>query len=229
MKSDAILFINLGSPDSYKVGDVRKYLRQFLMDKFVIDIPYIFRAILVHLFILPFRPRRSAEAYRKIFTSEGSPLVFITEKFVKKFEKKTGMQCYMAMRYGNPSIKSIMQVMKSKGCKKITLAILYPHYATSSYESARFEALKFANQFGFETKILKPFFNHPDYLKTLADSIRPHLDETSTILFSYHGIPERQIQKIGDHTKECQFNHNCCTDAAQNSEERLNSCYRAQC
>ena len=227
--SDAILLVNLGSPDSTSVRDVRKYLKEFLMDKYVIDIPWLIRKFLVSVIILPFRPRKSAEAYRKIFTSEGSPLVFLTERMAKKLQREVKLPVYVAMRYGSLSIQKRCREIKSAGHKSIKVVLLYPHYATSSFETARQEIIKSADRAGLQVKILEPFFDNPLYLDALSKSIKPYVSADASILFSYHGIPERQISKLDDTTKDCQFDEKCCEVACKERGRQLHACYRAQC
>lgn len=221
-----ILLINLGSPDSTKTKDVRKYLREFLSDPNVIDIWYV-RNIILNLFILPFRPKKSAEAYRKIWWEEGSPLIVLTERLMYKMQQKTDVPVEMAMRYGNPSIKSGLQLLKNKGCTDIFAIPLYPQYAMSTTETVIDKTEEVAKKYFKEMKIeyLQPFYNKPDYIKVLADSIKEHLpQEFDKLLFSYHGIPERHIIKTDD-TETCKIG-SCCFKDENLSHAK---CYRHQC
>ena len=136
--TNGILLVNLGTPDSTKVSDVRKYLRQFLMDERVIDKPYLLRKFVVECFILPTRPKASAEAYQSIWWEEGSPLLILSQRLQKLLQEKVKTPVELGMRYGNPSaVHAISQLVeKVKDLKKIFLIPLYPHYAMSSYETA---------------------------------------------------------------------------------------------
>ena len=130
-----ILLVNLGSPDSTEVKDVRRYLDEFLMDERVIDIPYWKRFLLIKGIILNTRPKKSAAAYKKIWWKEGSPLVVISERFTEKISKKLDIPVALGMRYGTMSIEKGFQQLKNQGVEKVLLIPLYPHYAMSSYET----------------------------------------------------------------------------------------------
>ena len=173
-----ILLINLGSPDSTKTKDVRRYLKEFLSDKKVIDVWYV-RNIILHLFILPFRPKKSAEAYRKIWWKEGSPLIVLTERLQKKMQKKTDYPIEIGMRYGNPSIKSGLQKLKDQGCDDILVIPLYPQYAMSTTETVIEKTIEVQQKYfpDFKLEFLPPFYNNPDYIEVLAESIKENLPE----------------------------------------------------
>lgn len=221
-----ILLINLGSPDSTKTKDVRKYLREFLSDPKVIDVWYV-RNIILNLFILPSRPKKSAEAYRKIWWEEGSPLIVLTERLRDKMQEKTDIPVEIAMRYGNPSIKSGLQLLKNKGCTDIFAIPLYPQYAMSTTETVIDKTEEVVKKYFKEMKIeyQPPFYNNLDYIKVLADSIKENLPEDfDKLLFSYHGIPERHIFKTDD-TETCKIG-NCCFKRENPSHSK---CYRHQC
>jgi ferrochelatase len=229
MTKKAILIANLGSPDSTKVSDVRRYLREFLMDELVIDIPSFPRWFLVNGIIAPFRAPRSAVKYKKIWTDEGSPLIVLTEKLTKKVGVETGFPTYMCMRYGNPTPDAALSriARENPEVEEVVLFPLYPHYAMSSYETA-VEHVKNTWEKGlwkFQLKVIAPYYNYPGYIKSLAESIRPHLDEEyEHLLFSYHGVPERHILK-GDITRRhCLQSLDCC----QNSSPAHQKCYRHQ-
>ena len=129
------LLVNLGSPESTSVKDVKKYLDQFLMDKRVIDIPYLIRAFVVKGIILNTRPKKSAEAYKKIWWKEGSPLIVLSQRLHKKVKSTTVIPVELAMRYGNPSIKNGIQKLTDKGVTEILLVPLYPQFAMSTTET----------------------------------------------------------------------------------------------
>lgn len=226
MKQGAIL-INLGSPNSTSIQDVRKYLREFLMDKRVIDIPFLIRKMIVELFILPKRPKQSAENYRKIWTNEGSPLVVISQKLTKKVAQQLPFPVVLAMRYGNPTIKNAMQQLYNQGIRQFKIFSLYPQFAMSTTETVE-EKVKEIQQKSFkdcELVFNKPFYNNAEYIKILSEKIKHNLPKNSDVLlFSYHGIPQRHIYKT-DKTKTCAIN-NCCFIENLPSHAR---CYRHQC
>lgn len=221
--------MNLGSPDSTEVKDVRKYLNQFLMDSRVIDIPLIPRALLVRGIIVPFRAPKSAEAYKTIWTKEGSPLIVLTKELQKALQAKTEEPVAIAMRYGNPSPKQAYDELMQQhpGIDEVILVPLYPHYAMSSYETA----VEFAKEqytgkgYPFKLTVIKPFYNEPDYINALSANILPWLaNEYDHILFSYHGIPERHIRKSDTTGCHCLQVNNCC-----NVESVAHAtCYRHQ-
>ena len=192
--------MNLGSPDSTKVSDVRSYLREFLMDERVIDLPYLGRFLLVNGIIAPFRAPKSAAAYRSIWTKEGSPLVVLTRKLQAAVKAVVPEQVEIAMRYGQPHPKvaygNLLQ--NNPDLEEVTLFPLYPHYAMSSYETAVEYMKKVYREEGyrFRLKNVPAYFEHPAYIHALVESIRPYLRQPfDKILFSYHGVPERHIHK----------------------------------
>ncbi len=229
MSNKAVLLVNLGSPDSTNVKDVRKYLDEFLMDERVIDIPYWKRFLLIKGIILNTRPKKSAEAYKKIWWEEGSPLVVISERFKEKVAKKIDIPVGLAMRYGSMNIKNAMQELYDKDVNEILLVPLYPHYAMSSYETVVEKAKEINNEFFPEIKmdILPVFYNSDDYIEVMGNNLKGHLKDFSHdhILFSYHGIPERHIMKSDVTKSHCKIDENCCN----NSSIAHETCYRHQC
>lgn len=213
--SKAILLMNLGSPDSPEVPDVKRYLTEFLMDERVIDIPAWRRTLLVRGLIVPFRAAKSAAAYRTIWTKEGSPLKVITDELSARVEEHTGLTTAVCMRYGNPTPKAALDRLRasSPDLKEVILFPLYPHYAMSSYETG-VEYVKEAYQSGkyaFALKPVAPYFDNKDYISALAESIRPCLANSfDKVLFSYHGVPERHIKKSDVTKSHCLINTDCC-------------------
>lgn len=225
-----IILMNLGSPASTGVGDVRKYLNEFLMDERVIDSPWLARTILVKGIITPFRAPKSAEAYESIWTKEGSPLVHITCQLRNELQKKTDEPIVVAMRYGSPTMKQAYEELlrMAPGVEEAVLVPLYPHYAMSSYETAVEHARKVHAACGYSFKIsfVPPFFNHPAYIEALSDSMRPYVEGNSShILFSYHSIPERHILKSDITGSHCLKSQDCCSA----DSEAHKYCYRHQC
>lgn len=224
-----VLLVNLGSPDSTKVKDVRKYLDEFLMDKRVIDIAYWKRFLLIKGIILNTRPKKSATAYKKIWWKEGSPLIVISERFTEKVRKKINIPIALGMRYGSMSIKKGFEELIKQGVDDILLVPLYPHYAMSSYETVVVKAQEVQNKYfqHINMDVFPVFYNKPDYIKALSTSIKEQLDSFNYdhILFSYHGIPERHILKSDITNSHCKIDGNCCNTPS----EAHKTCYRHQC
>jgi len=222
--------MNLGSPDSTKVSDVRKYLLEFLMDERVIDYPVVPRTLLVKGIIVPFRARKSAAAYRSIWTDEGSPLIHTSRLLQAEVEKATGIPTEICMRYRNPTPEAAFEALikKQPGIEQVIAIPLYPHYAMSSYETAveDVKAVHKNGQYSFELDFMPAYYDHPAYLKALSESIRPYLDrEYDHILFSYHGIPKRHIRKSDITGKHCL----CSTDCCSTPSPAHAFCYKHQC
>lgn len=209
----AVLLVNLGSPASPQIADVRAYLREFLMDERVLDAPYPLRWLIVHGFILPFRPRKSAAAYRSVWGPAGSPLVVISQRVQAALAGRVNIPVELAMRYGQPSISGAVQSLTGRGIQKIILLPMYPQYAMSTYETvqaAAEAALKgLANPPQLVT--LPPFYNHPQYLAALAQSVQPYRNQFEHLLMSYHGIPERHLRKTDPTGGHCLNSTACCT------------------
>jgi len=230
MSSPAVLLLNLGSPDSPSVPDVRRYLREFLWDERVLDTPAPLRWLVLNLFILPTRPKNSAEAYEKVWTKEGSPLVVTSKQVQTKVQTELGeaANIALAMRYGNPSVASVVKQLREKGASRVLIVPLYPHYAMSSYETVVVlaEQLLARELPGVPVDTLAPFYRHPSYIAALAESIRPHLvDKFDKLLFSYHGIPYHHLVKSDPSHAHCLSRHDCC-DGCHPAHA---TCYRHQC
>jgi len=224
--SKAILLVNLGSPDSPSVPDVRRYLNEFLMDGRVIDVAWPLRRIIVGLILIN-RPKESGHAYEKVWTKDGSPLVATSRNVQKLLQAKLSVPVELAMRYQNPSIESAVKNLVAKGATEVLLIPMFPHYAMSSYETAvvRVEEVvaKLAPQ--MKLSVQPPYYNHPDYIAALVASAKDYLKDYDHLLFSYHGIPERHLAKSDPTGCHCLKVENCCEVASP----ALTKCYRAQC
>ena len=224
-----VLLVNLGSPDSPSPKDVKKYLREFLMDERVIDTNIIMRNILVKGIILNTRPKKSAEAYQKIWWKEGSPLIVFSENFHKKVQKKASIPVELGMRYGSGNIQEGYEKLHAQGVTEVLLVPLYPHYAMSSFETVVEKAFEVQRKFfpGLKTEVLPAFYNEPDYIKVMSSNIEEHLKgfDYDHILFSYHGIPERHILKSDTTKTHCKLDGSCCDTASKAHA----TCYRHQC
>ena len=225
----AIVLMNLGSPDSTEVKDLKRYLDQFLMDERVIDKPWLLRALLVKGIIVPTRAPKSAEAYRSIWTKEGSPLIVISKQLRDALQKEVEETVVIAMRYGNPSPAAAYDELlkKNSDLEEVIVVPMYPHYAMSSYETA-VEYAKEQHKKGkyrFKLSFIKPFYDDKDFIHALSESIRPFLNDYDQILFSYHGIPERHVLKCDPTKQHCLKIENCCeVPSAAHA-----FCYRHQC
>jgi ferrochelatase len=228
MGNRAVLLTNLGSPDSTSVADVRKYLNQFLMDPYVIQLPWLLRRLIVSLFVLPTRPKASAHAYQSIWWEEGSPLVVLSQRLLEAVRKKTDVPVAVAMRYGNPSIESqLLQLAKQDDVDEILLIPLYPHYADSTIKTTVEEAKRVIADHSLNVKltVLQPFYEEPDYIEALVASTAPWLSEDfDHILFSYHGLPESHLTKADPTGNQCLKRDDCCQVASPAHA----SCYRFQ-
>ena len=224
-----VLLIQLGTPDSPSVSDVRKYLSEFLNDPRVIDIPWLLRKILVNLIIVPFRAPKSAKIYKMLWTEKGSPLLFYSVSLKEKLQTTLGSryEVELAMRYKNPSMESVLARMKSKVYDKIIILPLFPHYASASSGSAINKALDIISQWWVipELKIISQFYDNEEYLNSVAAKGKKYnFSDYDHILFSYHGLPVSQVDKVYNDGKPCE-NHNCETEI--NNENRF--CYKAVC
>jgi len=196
-----VLIINLGTPDSPSVADVRKYLREFLMDARVMGIPFWRRFLLVNLIIAPFRASESAKRYRELWTAEGSPLKVYGLELEGLLQQALGaaFEVKLAMRYQNPGIKSVLSQFKGKGFKQLIVIPLYPQYASSSSGSAMEEVMNVIKGWEVvpEIRLISQFFDHPLFIKSFVEIGQKHMaqERYDHYLFSYHGLPERQIHK----------------------------------
>ncbi|MFZ0828720.1 MAG: ferrochelatase [Verrucomicrobiia bacterium] len=222
-----VLLVNLGSPDSTSVGDVRRYLNEFLMDGRVIDTPWLLRRIIVGLILIN-RPRQSAEAYEKIWLPEGSPLVVTSQRVQARLQERITVPVELAMRYQHPSIPDAIRKLRERGVNELFLIPLFPHYAMSSYETAvqrvREVAARAAPQMRVEVQ--PPYGAAPDYIAALTASAGNHLEAGyDHLLFSFHGIPERHLRLSDPTGGHCLATVNCCEVASPAHA----TCYRAQC
>ncbi len=215
MKNKGLILVNLGSPNSYEVKDVRTYLRQFLMDERVIDAPFLIRKMIVEGFVLPFRPKKSAEAYESVWMKEGAPLKVFTENFRQALKPLVDIPVSVAMRYGNPTPESAWRELEVQvpNLGEILIAPMYPHYAMSSYETAFLYVVEKIKKLRPELrfKILQPFYDEQAYVTSLSESIAPYIDKPyDHLLFSYHGLPVRHLKKSDPTKKHCYQVDQCC-------------------
>ncbi len=224
-----ILLVNLGSPESPEPQDVKPYLDEFLMDKYVIDVPFLLRALLVRGIILRKRPEKSSEAYRKIWWDEGSPLIILSQRMFDKVKPKVNVPVALAMRYGKPSILTGLQELHDQGVDDVFVVPLYPQHAMASTVTVNVKAEEMiAKHFpNMKMSTMPAFYNKPDYIIALSNSISKSVQgfEYDHLLFSYHGIPERHIRKTDVTKSHCKIDKSCCSTPSPAHE----FCYRHQC
>ena len=229
MKSKTgVLLVNLGTPDSPSVSDVRSYLSQFLNDPRVIDIPWLLRKILVNLIIVPFRAPKSAEIYKKLWTPEGSPLLLYSERVKGLLQQELGAdhEVHLAMRYKNPSIPAVLETMRKKNYERIIVLTMFPQYASASTGSALEEVMRVIKTWWVipEIKFISQYYDHPDFVAAfVARAKQYNIAEYDHILFSYHGLPERQVDKVYD-DGHC-ADHDCENEITEENKY----CYKATC
>ena len=224
MTNRAVLLANLGSPDSPTETDVRSYLNQFLMDRYVIQLPWILRRLIVSAFVLPKRPKASAEAYSSVWMDQGSPLLVLSRNLHDALSQSLDMPVALAMRYGKPSIESqLLALANQPDINEVLYIPLYPHYADSTVTTSIVEAQRVIRQHGlnFKLTVLPPFYDHPDYIAALVANAKPvieravnhygSLDSGKThIVFSYHGLPESHLLTADPSPGHCLQQANCC-------------------
>lgn len=229
-----LLLVNLGTPDAPRPPEVRRYLREFLSDPRVLDLPAPLRFLLLELVILPRRPRASAAAYRKIWRPEGSPLLVHGRALAAKVQARLGdaVQVELAMRYGQPAIAGALDRFAAAGVSRLVILPLYPQYSSAATGSSIERVLRLAAG-RWNTpylQIIPPFYDHPAYLAARAELARPFLEPAlgpapERVFLSFHGLPERQIRKSDPSGSHCLARADCC--AAVGPANRY--CYRAQC
>lgn len=225
-----LLLVNLGSPNKPTPESVGEYLKQFLMDPFVIDIPRVWRWILVHLLIVPKRKYRSAEAYSKVWGEEGSPLLVNTKKFAESLQKKyPDWDIRWAMRYGSPDFEKALEDWLKESNDPIDVVPLYPQYAKSSTGTCWNIIFKLAQKYkaNNRVRVLQDFYDHPEFIKSFSIQLKAELEarRPEHVLFSFHGLPEHHIQELDLSGEHCLKKADCCS--AVSSVNRR--CYRAQC
>ncbi len=229
MNKTGVLLIQLGTPDSPSVPDVRKYLREFLNDARVIDIPWIARKLLVNLIIVPVRAPKSAKIYEKLWTENGSPLLYYSVSLAGKLQSILGdsYEVELAMRYQSPSMDEVLERMRKKNYSRILILPLFPHYASATSGSAADKAMKIIKKWWVipEVKIITQFWDDEGYLDAFTESGRQYnINDYDQVIFSYHGLPVRQVDKVYVDGKPCN-DHNCENEITEENKY----CYKAQC
>ena len=227
-KKIAVVLINVGTPDSPDRKSVKKYLKQFLNDPEVIDIPAFFRYILVNFIIIPFRTGKSTKLYKKLWSKEGSPLLVYTEKLLEKLNQQQdgSTNFYYAMRYGNPTIRDVFAEIEKGSYDEIVVFPMFPQYASSTTGTIKKYCNRIADDFNLIVKIkyIDQFYNHPSFVEAFATRLNVHKpDEYDHVVFSFHGLPLRQMRKI--HPQINPENCNCETELPDYGHY----CYKATC
>lgn len=221
-KPHALVLINLGTPSALNKKAIKQFLRSFLMDYRVINLPFLIRWVLVNLLIIPFRAKNTLEAYRTIWMDEGSPLLINSLKLLQKVTEKAPehVSIHLAMRYGEPNLATVLSQLKEK--ESITLLPLYPQYAASSTGTAIELALKTLSTWDRipSIQLIRDFYHDNAYITAMVNHIKPFVQSDTFILFSYHGLPKNHLEKEGCNPV---CDNNCPLPRAKEG------CYRAQC
>ncbi len=233
MNRIGVLLINLGTPDAPTPEGVGPYLREFLMDGFVIDVPKPLRWLLVNVMIVPRRKGKSARAYQKVQLPGGSPLLVYTRELAEQVAARLAADdryvIEYAMRYGNPSIAASLAKLHSEDVSRIIVLPLYPQYAESSYETAVVETKRVAQELGYTDRLsfFPPFYARPEFIAAFARRIAEDCEHQSPehIVFSFHSLPERHLKRLDASREHCLIRPNCCDEISALNK----NCYRAQC
>ena len=223
------LIMNTGTPDEASIPALRKYLKQFLSDPDVLDYPAFIRWMIVNLIVVPFRPSKILKKYKDIWTKEGSPLLVNTIKFTEKLKKYTNTNVEIGFRYGNPSIENAIKKLKDKGIEKLFLVSMFPQYAEATSGSCLKEVEKILYSENFSPELIKidHYYSEEFYLKSFAESVKnsEQYKDSEYLLFSFHGLPVRQLKKADPSGNHCQKIENCCEKNSENNE----LCYKSHC
>lgn len=229
MSKTGVLLINLGTPDEPKIGAVRRYLFEFLNDPRVIDLPWLLRKFLVNFIIVPFRAFGSTKIYKELWTEQGSPLLFYGESVQEKLQAQLGenFDVHLAMRYQNPSMEKVMGEMRMNNYKKIIIIPLFPHYASASSGSAMEKAMRILSKWWVipEISMVSQFWDDEGFINAFVERAKQYnWKEYDHILFSYHGLPERHVDKVYEDGTPCK-DHNCEHEVTEENKY----CYKATC
>lgn len=224
-----VLLIQLGTPDSPSVKDVRRYLSEFLNDPRVIDIPGVARFFLVNGIIVPFRAPKSAKIYQQLWTKNGSPLLLYSQSLKKKLQTSFGdeVDVHLAMRYGKPSMENVLEEMRKKNYSRILIIPLFPQYASATTGSAIEKATKIIHKWWVipEIRTVSQFYDDEAFLNCFVEKGKQYNPaEYDHVLFSYHGLPIRQVDKVYVDGKLC-ADHNCENEITEENK----FCYKAAC
>ncbi len=225
-----VLIVNLGTPDSPTRGAVYRYLREFLTDRRVIDYPWLLRQFLVQCFVAPLRAGSSAKLYQRLWTEEGSPLKVYGETVAKGVQERLGKDYVveLAMRYQSPSIRTALGKLMEKRVSEIVIFPMFPQYASATTGSVHDEVMRLLRKEEIipDVKMVNSYFDHGPMVDIFVDNaLKFDLDSYDHILFSYHGLPERQLRKADPSKKYCTQAKDCCSRMSAVNQ----FCYSAQC
>ncbi len=228
MDQTAVILVNVGTPDSPSVTDVRKYLSQFLNDRRVIDLPWLLQKMLVNLVIVPFRAPKSAKLYRQLWNENGSPLLYHSQSVAAKLQLRMGetWQVFNAMRYGRPELKNVLEQIKNKPFKTVIVLPLFPQYASATTGTVVEYILSEISRWNTipELRLINHFHDHPAFIDAFVQQAAKYTQNSwDHVLFSFHGLPLRQIKKI--HSGNDCSNCRCKTEFI----EEGHLCYQAAC
>jgi protoporphyrin/coproporphyrin ferrochelatase len=224
----AVLMVNLGSPASPQIPDVRRFLREFLSDPRVMDVPPLARKALLELAILPFRPKHAAAAYKRVWTDDGSPLLATSRKQMDALQTRVDVPVHLAMRYGEPSIRAALTEIRRDATQRLLLLPMFPQYAMSSYETVVARTMQLCREVApnVHVDLAQPFYETQGYIDALVASAKPFLDDGfQRLLFSFHSLPERHMVKTDPSHAHCLASRDCCHEAHPCHA----TCYRHQC
>lgn len=230
MSKTTVLLVNLGTPDSPSVSNVRSYLSQFLNDPRVIDIPWLLRKMLVNLIIVPFRAPKSAKVYQELWTEKGSPIMIYGFGVQKKLQAALGDEYVveLAMRYKNPGLPEVLERIRKTNPKKIIVLPLFPQYASATTGSVHEEVMRIISKWWVipELSFVSQYWDHPKFTAAFVERGKEHnWKEYDHVMFSFHGLPERQLDKVYDGDSDLCANHNCEHEV----DETNKFCYKATC
>ena len=228
MRKQGLLLVNLGSPDAPREPDVRRYLREFLMDRRIMDLPGLTRWFLVNYCVIPKRIAESTRAYRSIWSTKGSPLIVTGRSVAEKLEASLGLPVALAMRYRRPTVSLALRRLYSAGVRELTILPMFPQYAMASYESVVAHVDEEIQTLvpGMRHAFMPPFYEEPEYLDALMATAAPFLGHGfDHLLFNFHGLPERHLRKADPTGSHCLASEHCC----ELLSPARRSCYKAQC
>ena len=223
------LILNTGTPDEPSIPALRRYLKQFLSDPDILDYPAFLRWMVVNLIVVPFRPAKIIKKYKGIWTKEGSPLLVNTKKFTEKLKNYTNSNVEIGFRYGNPSIQNAIKIFKENDIEKLFLVSMFPQYAEATSGSCFREVKRILKSENYAPELIEidQFYSEEFYLRAFAKSIKnsEHYKDSEYLLFSFHGLPVRQLKKSDPSGEHCQKIDNCCEKISENNE----FCYKSHC
>ena len=245
-KKNGYLILNTGTPDEPTIPALRRYLKQFLSDPDMLDYPStrapevsfgldtiknklasVIRWFIVNVIVVPFRPAKILEKYSEIWTEEGSPLLVNTIKFTNKLKKLTNGNVEIGMRYGNPSIQSAIRKLKDNGTEKLFMVSMFPQYAEATSGSTFREVERILRKEDYNPEIIKidHYATEEFYLNSFANSVKnsEEYKNSEYLLFSFHGLPVRQLKKADPSKMHCQKVENCCEQISEYNE----FCYKS--